>query len=98
MTLDTVGGRHNLPEVILGDEREELETETEASFDPVRGRFFFRRFFFFFHFSRRKRTRMLLTDATSVFFFCSMCLSHPGVTIGAWVQGRVEGGKQAETP
>ncbi|CBJ29869.1 conserved unknown protein [Ectocarpus siliculosus] len=34
MTLDTVGGRHNLPEVIPGDEREELETETEASFDP----------------------------------------------------------------
>ena len=49
MTLDTVGGRHNLPEVILGDEREELETETEASFDPVRGRFrFFPDFFSFF--------------------------------------------------
>lgn len=28
MTLDAVGGRHSLPEVVLGDEREELETES----------------------------------------------------------------------
>lgn len=34
MTLDTVGGRHNLPDVVLGDEREELETE--SGFDSVR--------------------------------------------------------------
>lgn len=35
MTLDTVAGRHHLPEVVLGDEREELETE-ESGFDSVR--------------------------------------------------------------
>lgn len=28
MTLDTAAGRNNLPEVVLGDEREELETES----------------------------------------------------------------------
>lgn len=34
MALGTIGGRHNLPEVVLGDEREELETE--SGFDSVR--------------------------------------------------------------
>lgn len=34
MTLDTIGGRDNLPEVVIGDEREELETE--SGFDSVR--------------------------------------------------------------
>lgn len=34
MTLDTVGRRHDLPEVVLGDEREELETE--SGFETVR--------------------------------------------------------------
>lgn len=28
ITLDTVGVRHAMPEVVLGDEREELETES----------------------------------------------------------------------
>ena len=49
MTLDTAAGRNNLPEVVLGDEREELETESgfeSVSKNPSRPCFFFVRRFF----------------------------------------------------
>lgn len=42
MTLDTLGGRHNMPEVVLGDEREELETETASDSVSCLGFFFLR--------------------------------------------------------